>query len=173
MKRQWLGYAFVIAVGLGGCTATVASDGYGPDLAYVSPGVQVIADYDEPIFYSDGYYWRYQGNAWYRSSYYNRGWGYAAPPAAILRIDRPYAYVHYRPQGWHGRGYAARPAAPPPRAGWRGSYAATPAPAPRAPAPGWRGAPPPPVAHPAAPAGPPPQQQQGRPAPPAKRHGWR
>src|SRR4051812_32832547 len=45
---------FVLAavVAAGGCAATVASDGYGPDLVTVSPGVQVIADYDEPIFYS-------------------------------------------------------------------------------------------------------------------------
>ena len=169
MKRQWLGYAFVMAVALAGCAATVSGEAYGPDLAYVAPGVQVIADYDEPIFYSDGYYWRPHGNAWYRSPHYAGGWVYAAPPPAILRIERPYGYVHYRPQGWHGQGhgYVARPA-PPPHAGWRGSYAATPPP--RPPAAGWRGAPPPPVAHPAAPARPAPQQQ-GRPAP--KHHGWR
>ena len=73
------------------------ADAYGPDLVTVSPGVQVIADYDEPIFYSDGFYWRYYGGAWYRSNYYTGGWVYARPPVAVLRIDRPYAYRHYRP----------------------------------------------------------------------------
>src|SRR6266498_3193579 len=109
-----------------GCYATVATDAYGPDLVTVSPGVQVIADYDEPIFYSDGFYWRYYGNTWYRSSYYTGGWVYARPPVAVMRIDRPYAYRHYRPSGWVGQprtGYAAQPryVAPAPAAGYRGT----------------------------------------------------
>lgn len=67
-----------------------------PDLVYISPGVQVIADYREPIFYSDSYYWRFSGNAWYRSSSYTRGWVRYQAPAAVLRIERPSAYVYYR-----------------------------------------------------------------------------
>ena len=53
----------ILAAGLlTGCYATVSGDAYAPpDMAYVSPGVQVIADYDEPIFYSDGFYWRSGG----------------------------------------------------------------------------------------------------------------
>ena len=185
-RLRRLGFAVFFAVGLGGCAATVSGEAYGPELAYVAPGVQVIADYNEPIFYSDGYYWRSSGNAWYRSPYYTGGWVYASPPPAVLRIDRPYAYAHYRPSGWHGR--AVSPA-PPPRAGWRGSYAASPPPRPTgggytaSPAPGptgWRGAPAP-VARPpapsrvgAAPAAParPIPQKQGRPAP-ERRGGWR
>ena len=82
--------ASILAAALaGGCAATVATDPYGPDLVPVSPGVQVIADYDEPIFYSDGFYWRYYGGTWYRSSYYTGGWVYARPPVAVMRIDRP------------------------------------------------------------------------------------
>ena len=50
-----------------GYSATVSSDGYGPDLVYVAPGVQVIADFDEPIFYADGLYWRFYSGTWYRS----------------------------------------------------------------------------------------------------------
>src|SRR4051812_50079539 len=110
----------VIAVGFAvavscGCAATVTGEAYGPDLVYVSPGVQVIADYDEPIFYSDGYYWRSYGNGWYRSSHYNGGWGYyARPPAAIVPIDRPHPHRHSPPPpGRGGRPGAAAPAAPP------------------------------------------------------------
>lgn len=77
--------------------------GSSPDLVYVSPGVQVIADYDEPIFYTDGYYWRYYNDTWYRSNYYNRGWSYSPAPRALLRIDRPRSYVRYRPQGYVSR----------------------------------------------------------------------
>ena len=68
-----------------------------PELVYVSPGVQVIADYDEPIFYSDGYYWRYDGGVWYRSASYRGGWALTYNvPVAVRRIDRPHAYVRYR-----------------------------------------------------------------------------
>ncbi len=98
--------AVVLAAGcLGtvGYSASVSSEGYGPDLVYAAPGVQVIADYDEPVFFTDNLYWRFDGARWYRSSYYNRGWVYAAPPAAVLRIGRPHDFVHYRPQGWVAR----------------------------------------------------------------------
>ncbi|HEU0030560.1 MAG TPA: hypothetical protein VFQ53_08005 [Kofleriaceae bacterium] len=97
----------------GGCYATtsggvaysgsVTATTVAPDLVYVGPGVQVIADYDEPIFYSDGFYWRYYGNTWYRSSYYTGGWVYASPPRAVLSINSPHTYVRYRPNGWRPR----------------------------------------------------------------------
>lgn len=75
-----------------------------PDLVEVSPGVQVIADYDEPIFFNEGYYWRYNGGVWYSSSRWGGGWGRVdRPPVVIGRIDRPGAYSHYRPSGWSPR----------------------------------------------------------------------
>jgi len=132
--------AFLLGAGVlaTGCTATVAADAYPPDMVYAAPGVQVIADYNEPIFYSDGFYWRYYGGTWYRSSYYTGGWVYAQPPVAVLRIDRPYAYAHYRPHGWVGR---TRTVGPGPATGWRGTpttpaYRGAPPPAS-----GWRGTP--------------------------------
>jgi hypothetical protein len=150
--RSVIPAALLVAVLAGaGCTAAVASDPYySPDLVYVSPGVQVIADYHEPIFYSSGLYWRYYGNTWYRSRYYTGGWVHAAPPPAVLRIDRPYGYARYRPQGWAAqpRGYGA--ATPAQRAGG-----------------GWRG-PPPAQARPAEPMRRPPAYQS---APPSS--GWR
>jgi len=88
-----------------------------PALVEVSPGVQVIADYDYPVFYSSGFYWRYDGGMWYRSGYYDRGWAVSYNvPVGIRGIDRPYAYAHYRPNGAvrYGGGYrggaAYRPA---------------------------------------------------------------
>jgi hypothetical protein len=169
----------VLAAGAGagtGCTAAVASDPYPPDLVYVSPGVQVIADYHEPIFYSDGLYWRYYGGNWYRSRYYTGGWAYATPPAAVLRIDRPYGYARYRPYG-----YAARPRgsyyapATPARGGWRAPPAAQARPAepmrrppayqPTPPGSSWRAAP--------APRGAPAPAPRGGPAPRSGGGGWR
>src|SRR3982751_71821 len=82
--------ASFLAAALGaGCAASAATGAYAPDLVTVSPGLQVIADYDEPIFYSDGFYWRYDGGVWYRSTYYTGGWAYARPPVAVMRIQQP------------------------------------------------------------------------------------
>ena len=96
--------AFLLAAMLtvGGCAAGVAYEPppASPELVYVSPGVQVIADYNEPIFYSDNFYWRNDGGVWYRSRYHTGGWAVATPPPAVSRIDRPRGYVHYRPAGW-------------------------------------------------------------------------
>jgi hypothetical protein len=86
-----------------GYSAGVSSGGSGPDLVYAAPGVQVIADYNEPIFFSDSLYWRFDGVRWYRSAYYTGGWVYATPPVAVRRIERPHDFVHYRPQGWVAR----------------------------------------------------------------------
>ena len=41
-----------------GYTVTASGDLVGPDLVYAAPGVMVIADFDQPIFYADNYYWR-------------------------------------------------------------------------------------------------------------------
>ncbi|MDB4956484.1 MAG: hypothetical protein JWO36_4053 [Myxococcales bacterium] len=94
-----------------GSVGTGYSYGYAsaaPGLVEVSPGVQVIADYDYPVFYSDNYYWRYDNGLWYRSGAYNGGWvaSYNVP-YGVRTIDRPYNYAHYR-GNWNGgnRGYA-------------------------------------------------------------------
>ncbi|HUJ62605.1 MAG TPA: hypothetical protein VLX92_29085 [Kofleriaceae bacterium] len=118
MLRSLLPLTFLAAVAAGasGCYTADADVGVayaapGPDLVDVSPGVQVIADYDYPVFFTGGLYWRSYGGFWYSSPYWNRGWAvnYHAP-IAIRSIARPWAYAHYRPVGWHGRGYVgARP----------------------------------------------------------------
>ena len=92
---------------------------------YVNPNVQVIEDYDYPVFYSNNLYWRNEGGIWYSSSYHDRGWvtGVEAP-VYIRSIDRPTQYVHYRANvhatvGQPGYRYhptaPIRHAAPPPR----------------------------------------------------------
>ena len=82
------------------------------DLVEVSPGVEVIADYDEPIFFADDYYWVNRGGLWYSSSWYGGGWGRAQNvPVHVQGIVHPEGYRHYRPTGYaaheriHG-GYA-------------------------------------------------------------------
>lgn len=98
MNKSYLLCSVVSAALLAGCSAHVRGSASvrAPELVYVSPGVQVIADYREPIFYSDRYYWRYSGNVWYRSSNHTSGWVRYQAPVAVLRIERPSAYVYYR-----------------------------------------------------------------------------
>ncbi len=113
MRRIILGVLVMSAALAGGCTGsgtayyggggTLTATTVAPDLVYVSPGVQVVADYDYPVFYADNYYWRFDNGHWYRSSWYTGGWVYATPPYTVARIDRPYAYRHYRPSGYVSR----------------------------------------------------------------------
>jgi hypothetical protein len=103
MKKSISSLLFVLLVaGLAAGCAASGSARYSasvttPRLIYVSAGVQVIEDYDEPIFYSSNMYWRYDGGVWYQSRYHTTGWiRVSNPPAPILRIERPAMYVHYR-----------------------------------------------------------------------------
>jgi len=103
----------VAALFAGGCyvndgyattTTTVGVSAGTPDLVAVGPGVSVIADYDEPIFFADGFYWWNYDGYWYRSNYYTGGWAFvASPPIVVARIGSPYYYRHYRPSGYVAR----------------------------------------------------------------------
>jgi hypothetical protein len=86
--------------------AMVAVDG--------APGVTVIADYDYPVFFNSGLYWRYDGGVWYSSRWYNRGWGVNySVPYAVRGIQSPGIYAHYRGGPAYRGGY---------NAGYRGGY---------------------------------------------------
>ena len=124
---------FLLIVSLGLATAagcyTEADVGYGyaapaPSMVAVdgAPGVQVIYDYDYPVFFYGGAYWRYDGGIWYSSRWYNRGWGVAYnTPGVFGRIGNPGFYAHYRGgaigarAGYYNRGpvYNRAPAATP------------------------------------------------------------
>ena len=70
-----------------------------PQLVAVSPGVWVVGDYHEPVFFHSNMYWRYHSGVWYRSSAHNHGWVLVHNqhvPRAVIHIDRPRSYVHYR-----------------------------------------------------------------------------
>jgi len=110
MKRLSI---LVAALVLGGCFATVGEDGRStgggaflslnlpavlPGLVVVEPGVSVVRDYDEEVFFVDGYYWVRQDRSWYRARDHRGGWGRmdeGRVPAAIVRSP-PGRYRHYR-----------------------------------------------------------------------------
>ena len=113
--------ALVTTAFASGCAGTVGYSGTvtattpAPELVYASPGVQVIADFDQPVFYADNFYWRYDNGYWYRSDWYTGGWVYATPPRVVLSINQPWTYRHYRPHGYvsrrtYVRGYDRAPA---------------------------------------------------------------
>ncbi len=102
-----------------------------PQLVVVSPGIQVVPDVDEEVFFTDGFYWVRRDDLWYRSPNHRHGWVMIpgrAVPVGLTRIPPG----HYR--RWH-------PGRPPP-----GAYRGGPGPAfrggPPGPGPGYRGGPP-------------------------------
>jgi hypothetical protein len=83
-----------------------------PPLVVVSPGVQVVPDYDEEVYFVGGYYWMRNGNTWFRSRDHRGGWAvYAHPPRAIVRF-KPGQY-----RGWHPQPRGVVVAAPHPVGG--------------------------------------------------------
>lgn len=70
-----------------------------PPLVEIEPNVYVVYDYNVPIYYVGGVYWRFEAGVWYRSDYWNRGWvavhAGAVPHPIAYRQHRH--YVRYRP----------------------------------------------------------------------------
>ena len=106
---------FVVASSLAGCTGTGDVEYAGevrvtsPELVEIGPGVQVIADADEPIFFAQGDYWLYRDGYWFRSRDYRSGYArveFTYVPTQVRVIERPERYVHYRSN--LGRNRAAR-----------------------------------------------------------------
>ncbi|HJX52534.1 MAG TPA: hypothetical protein VJ801_07200 [Polyangia bacterium] len=72
-----------------------------PVLVEVSPGVQVVPDYDQEVFFVDGWYWYRSGPAWYRTHDHRGGWVVVhrrEVPRGLVRIP-PGRYKHYRAEG--------------------------------------------------------------------------
>jgi hypothetical protein len=73
-------------------TATVSE----PSLVLVDGDVWVVEHYNEPVFYTEGYYWRWYGGVWYRSTVHTGNWvQVTVVPAHVQRIERPEIYVNY------------------------------------------------------------------------------
>lgn len=97
------GFIAAMALTSSGCLGTVgvgvnADVQYAePQLAYVGPGVWVVQDYNEPVFYENNFYWVNRGGVWYRSSYHTGGWvAVNVVPYRIRTIRNRRRYVRYR-----------------------------------------------------------------------------
>jgi hypothetical protein len=76
-----------------------------PGLVVVSPGVQVVPEVDEEVFFTDGYYWVRRDHAWYRSRVHTGGWVLVpvrAVPARLVKVP-PGHYKRWKPAK-HDRG---------------------------------------------------------------------
>jgi hypothetical protein len=63
---------------------------------YVVPGINI------DLFFWDGWWWRPWEGRWYRSRYYDRGWGYYnGVPRFYFDVD-PGWRRYYRDRDWHG-----------------------------------------------------------------------
>ncbi len=76
-----------------------------PPLVVVRPGVYVVRDHDEEVFFVRGWYWVRHGDVWYRAHDWRGGWVPAEPryvPTTIVAMPRgQYRQFH----GWGPRPY--------------------------------------------------------------------
>ena len=103
MSLKALLFALVTAAGpLTGCyveTPVYTTTTVPPaSLAYVAPGVEVVTNWGYPAFFTDNFYWYFDGGVWYRAAYLGgpRVRVDVVPPV-IARLPRPEGYAHYVP----------------------------------------------------------------------------
>jgi hypothetical protein len=75
-----------------------------PTLAVIQPGVQVVVDHDEEVFYADHHYWVHRGGDWYRASHHSHAFAYVEQqrvPGALRTIELGH-FRRYHPAGSHG-----------------------------------------------------------------------
>jgi hypothetical protein len=70
-----------------------------PPVVQVQPGIMVVRDYDEEVFFVGGRYWMRAGDGrWYRASDYRGNWMVVEPravPVTIVRLP-PGQYKHHK-----------------------------------------------------------------------------
>jgi hypothetical protein len=70
-----------------------------PPMVEVQPGVLVVHDYDDEVFFVEGRYWmRGNDSRWYRANDHRGGWVAAEPrevPGSLVRVP-PGRYKHHK-----------------------------------------------------------------------------
>ncbi len=69
-----------------------------PVLVEVAPGVQVVPDSDDEVYFVDNYYWHHRGPNWYRTREHTGGW-LLVEPRLVPRTIVTYEPGRYR--RWH------------------------------------------------------------------------
>lgn len=79
-----------------------------PPLVVVSPGIQVVPEYEEEVFFVNNWYWVRRDGYWYRTHDWRGGW---APvrrgwvPANLMRMPPGQYRRYYRDDDGHWRGH--------------------------------------------------------------------
>lgn len=84
-----------------------------PPLVVAEPGVQVVADSDDEVFFVDNWFWHRRGGSWFRTRTHTGGWANVdsrSVPQVLIRLP----VGRYR--RWRGEVHTATPIAnaPPP-----------------------------------------------------------
>ena len=69
-----------------------------PVLVQVAPGVQVVPDSDDEVYFVDNYYWHHRGPNWFRTPRYDGAWVAVEPrfvPRPIFAVPEG-RYRHWR-----------------------------------------------------------------------------
>jgi hypothetical protein len=73
-----------------------------PPLVIVRPGIRVVADADQEIFFTNGWYWQCGSDGtWWRTRHHRGRWVVASPrvvPGGLSHMPRGH-YRHYHPHG--------------------------------------------------------------------------
>ncbi len=102
-QARTVGLLLAVATGAtSGCVARVHGHARTTTVVEAEPslvlvdGVWVVEDYDEPVFYDEGYYWRFFGGVWYRSNVHTGNWiRIDVVPTRVRAIDRPTRFVRF------------------------------------------------------------------------------
>ena len=76
-----------------------------PPQVVVLPGtyIYVVPDIDQDVFFFEGWWWRPWNGHWYRSQYYDRGWGYYSSTPGFYREVPQDWRNEYRSHQWRGQ----------------------------------------------------------------------
>ena len=62
-----------------------------PPLVQIQPGVRVVQDLDEEVFFTNGYYWTQRDGNWYRARDHRGTWNYVRAeraPTGLTHLER-------------------------------------------------------------------------------------
>jgi hypothetical protein len=77
-----------------------------PPLVTVEPGIQVVEDQADEVFFVDNYYWVRRDGHWWRSANHRGGWAYVdgpGVPGALVKVPNGhYRRYKHNKGGGHG-----------------------------------------------------------------------
>jgi hypothetical protein len=60
-----------------------------PPLVVIQPGIQVVEDYDDEVFFVDGYYWCRRDARWFRTKTHQGGWVLVERGVPVTLVNLP------------------------------------------------------------------------------------